>query len=246
MFGSATYLWVNVAVIIFPFLLSFDKKVAFYKQWKAFGLATLGTMAVFIPWDVWFTASGVWGFNDTYLLGPRLFGLPVEEWLFFITIPYACTFSYACFKAYLPKGMKKGAIANLHMAAILIFAAIPIVQFAVTGSWHAYTLSASILACVLSLLHRFVIRKPYVGWFYLAYPILVIPFLIANGVLTGLDFWHYTFWNTTPEMVSDQVVWYNNAENLGVRTWSVPVDDFVYGYGLILLNVTLFERFTTR
>lgn len=56
-------------------------------------------MLLFIPWDVWFTHLGIWGFNTGHLVGISLLGLPLEEWLFFICIPYACVYTYHCFRA---------------------------------------------------------------------------------------------------------------------------------------------------
>ena len=37
------------------------------------------------------------------------------------------------------------------------------------------------------------------------------------------------------------LVWYNNAENLGVRFFTIPVKDLFYGFELVLGNVILFE-----
>ena len=67
--NDLTYLWVNLAVISIPFVASFDKRVAFFQEWKAFWPACLLTMACFIAWDVIFTARGVWGFNSDHLAG---------------------------------------------------------------------------------------------------------------------------------------------------------------------------------
>jgi len=53
----------------------------------------IGLMAiVFLPWDIPSTVRGVRDFNDRYLLGPRIAGMPLEERLFFPTVPYACPF----------------------------------------------------------------------------------------------------------------------------------------------------------
>jgi len=57
---------------------------------------------IFIIWDVIFTKYDIWGFNDKYLVGLNIINLPLEEWLFFITIPYACVFIYDCIKYYFP------------------------------------------------------------------------------------------------------------------------------------------------
>ena len=51
-------------------------------------------MLLFIPWDIWFTDIGVWWFRDDYITGWKIFLLPIEEWLFFIVVPYACIFIY--------------------------------------------------------------------------------------------------------------------------------------------------------
>ena len=91
---DSLYLWVNLGAIFFPFVLSFNKLGYFYKRWKAVFIS-IGVMAAFIiSWDVLFTIWGVWGFNEQYLLGPTFLHLPLEEWLFFLCIPYAFMFLY--------------------------------------------------------------------------------------------------------------------------------------------------------
>jgi lycopene cyclase domain-containing protein len=62
------------------------------------------------------------------------------------------------------------------------------------------------------------------GWFYLAYFVSLVPFLIVNGILTSLP-----------------VVWYNNAHNLGIRLYTIPIEDTMYSLLLLLMNVWLYE-----
>ena len=51
------YLVVDLAVLALPLLLSFDKKVSFFKEWKYFLPVNLAVGAFFIAWDVWFTKA---------------------------------------------------------------------------------------------------------------------------------------------------------------------------------------------
>ena len=69
--------------------------------------------------------------------------------------------------------------------------------------------------------------------FYFAYAFILIPFSIVNGILTG------TF-------IDQEVVWYNDQENLGMRLGTIPVDDIFYNMLMLLACVTLYERFKER
>jgi lycopene cyclase domain-containing protein len=62
---------------------------------------------------------------------------------------------------------------------------------------------------------------------------MLIPFFIVNGVLTG-------------SWIDNQVVWYNDAENLGIRMGTIPVEDSIYAYSMILMNLYYFEYLCSR
>ena len=64
---------------LFPFALSFDKKVAFYKSWKYLFSAISIVALLFIVWDFVFTHYGFWGFTDKYPKWNFSFNLPLEE-----------------------------------------------------------------------------------------------------------------------------------------------------------------------
>jgi lycopene cyclase domain-containing protein len=66
--------------------------------------------------------------------------------------------------------------------------------------------------------------------FYVSFPVILIPFLIVNGILTG-------------SLIPGEVVWYNTEEILGIRILTVPVEDFAYGFSLILTNLMLMNYF---
>jgi lycopene cyclase domain-containing protein len=54
---------------------------------------------VYWVWDIAVTARGHWVFNPHYVLGIELFGLPLEEWLFFVIIAFVSVFTYEAVRA---------------------------------------------------------------------------------------------------------------------------------------------------
>ncbi len=93
-----TYLLIDLGAILIPFFFSFHPKLKFYKKWKSAWPAIIIVALGFISWDIFYTKISVWGFTADYLIGINFFGLPIEEILFFICIPYACLFTFHCFK----------------------------------------------------------------------------------------------------------------------------------------------------
>lgn len=236
MSSHGLYLLVDIGCILFPFIFSFYPKKPFYKLWRSVAVGTLAMMAVFIPWDMLFTHLGVWGFNENYLLGIQVGNLPLEEILFFICIPYACLFTYEAIKYYGAKNRFEKYSKAISIGYMLINLTLIITHYD-----HYYTMSANVVLLILLFINTFILKSRYMGWFHISWIILLIPFYISNGILTGIDFTQYPLWNIHPEQVADQIVWYNNAHNLGIRIWSVPLDDFFYGMAMLLLAVTVHE-----
>jgi lycopene cyclase domain-containing protein len=216
---------VNLCSIAIPFAFSFETRVAFYKNWKALGLALIIPAAVFIVWDSWFTSIGVWGFNPDYLTSIYVFNLPLEELLFFFCIPYACVFSYEVLNYFVkqdPFG-KYGRYATTILTYTLLAVAIQYREL-------AYTSLTALLTFGFLLVHLSVLKKPYWNRLLLAYLIILVPFFITNGILTGTG-------------LESPVVWYNNDENLGIRLLTIPIEDIFYGFLLIGSNISLYEYF---
>lgn len=225
----STYWWINLGSLAVPLVFSFHPRLGFYRTWWALFPALLLPGLLFIAWDVVFTRMGVWGFNPDHLSGGYWLGLPVEEWLFFLAIPYACVFTYDSLKGLVRRDVL-GPYA--HRITRVLIAVLLVVGLAALGRW--YTSVTFLLAALLLALHTFVWKSPYLGRFYLTYVVIfAFPFLIVNGMLTGLG-------------LPEPVVWYNDAENLGLRVLTIPLEDFVYGLLLFLMNVTLYEHLLGR
>jgi len=224
-----TYLLINLLSVSIPFAFSFHKRLNFYKTWYAFWPAVLITAAVFIAWDVLYTHWGIWGFNPQYLTGIYLLNLPLEEWLFFICIPYASVFTYASLNELIKKDIFAKIAAPLSWVLILGLFLIGLLNLG-----RLYTGVTFIASAVFLLANITVFKSKFLGRFYLAYiAVFAGPFLIVNGILTG-------------SFIDGTVVWYNNSENLFFRVFTIPVEDFIYGFFLLLMNITLYEYFMSR
>ncbi len=225
-----TYLLLDLGTLIFPLLLSFDRKVAFYTHWWRLFPAIGVAGAVFIIWDHFFTVAnytfeaagqqwtGIWNFNPEYLTGIYIASLPIEEWLFFLVVPYACVFIYEVLKAYFPNDR----LAPYGNNITLFFGGFSMV-LAIMNYEQWYTVTT--FGGLAILLYGSYMRKvPYMSRFFGMYIVQLIPFFLVNGVLTGLP-----------------VVVYNNAENLGIRIGTVPAEDSFYSMFLLLLTITVYE-----
>ncbi|MDT3404237.1 lycopene cyclase domain-containing protein [Mucilaginibacter terrae] len=218
------YLLINFLTVIFPVLLSFDKRVAFHKSWKFIWPGMAITGLVFLFWDVLFTLKGVWSFNDNYIVGIRFWGLPLEEVLFFLTVPFSCIFIYACLNYYIkwqfPAGISKW-ISNLMILLSMVMLAMYFDRL--------YTTVTFGLLLVMIFAVQYVLKSVWLPRFYMAYIVSLLPFYIVNGILTSVP-----------------IVLYNNAENIGRRVGTIPFEDHFYSLTLLLMNVAFFEYFKNK
>lgn len=217
------YLWINVLSFAGPFLLSFDKKVHFYTHWKTLFPAVLAVGTGFIAWDIYFTENGIWGFNPDYLSGITIINLPIEECLFFFTVPYACVFIYEVMKAYFPKFRP----AQLAYGFSFVFT-LTAISLALVFSQNWYTFYALLGAGLLNWIIYFGWTPKWYPYFVISFIITMIPFLIVNGVLTGA---------VTPE----PVVWYNENHIMGPRVVTIPVEDIFYNFFMLFPVVGIHE-----
>lgn len=223
------YLLLNVFTISVPLLRSFESKVAYYKSFSALFKSMAIVSTVFIVWDVIFTEMGVWGFTEDYLSGIWLLGLPLGEYLFFITVPFSCVFIYRVLIYFFPNDLMSRKVAYYVSEFLIgISMSLGVIHH---DKWYTSTTFLG-LGVTLLLLTR-VAKVDWLHRFYPAYAIAILPFFIKNGILTG-------------SFLETQVVWYNNAENLGIRLGTIPFEDVFYGMLLILGTVYFYERFRTK
>ena len=216
------YMIIDLASISIPFLFSFHPRIQFVKEWKYALPAIILAAIPYLIWDEWFTADGIWGFNPVYHSGIMIGSMPLEEILFFISIPYACLFTYWSMTKLTKLRMPASSQNVLYGVLFTVFALMMIF-----GSSQWYTFMDGLAAFVI-LLATFLVKRDLILKFFPVYLIILFPFFIVNGILTG--------WGIT-----DQVVWYNDSENMGIRVITIPIEDFAYGFSMLLLSTLLFE-----
>lgn len=216
-----TYLLIDVLCIAVPLLASFHRLSPFYKDWKFYLPVNIAVAAFFLVWDAVFTDMGIWGFNEAYITGIKLYNLPVEEILFFICIPYACTYTYYVISTHVKI---KPTVMPLYVSSILILL---LTATAVLNIGKLYT---SVTFLLLSVLLVFMVtsKNKMPPGFYPTYLLMLVPFFISNGLLTG-------------SWLEEPIVWYNNDHNLGIRMWTIPLEDAFYAMLLLLLNISAYE-----
>lgn len=222
------YLLLDLLTLSFPLVRSFESRIKFVRFWPGVFLGIAVMSLLFIPWDVWFTSKEVWGFNERFISGIKIANLPVEEWLFFIVVPFACAFIYEVLNYFLPNSPLKPVQDKITSLLILVSFVLSVLFVD-----RLYTFTTFSLLCLLLIWHLLINRSDYLGQFFLAFIIIQIPFLLVNGALTGL-------------FTDEPIVWYNNAENLNLRILTIPVDDIGYNMLMLLIVITVLEQYKVR
>ncbi|MGN6397240.1 MAG: lycopene cyclase domain-containing protein [Mucilaginibacter sp.] len=217
-----TYLLIDLLSVLVPVIASFHPSSRLYRRWyallPAIGVTTVG----YCVWDAWFTHKGVWGFNRAYLLGIYIWNLPVEEVLFFVCIPYACVFTFDSASKLFPIERATSRMKFFNYFLVAALAGLAIIYYPNYYSVTAFTIPAVII------LMATIKEVQWMRRFYLVYGVLMIPFMIVNGLLTGTG-------------LRAPIVWYNPGEIIGLRILTIPIEDVFYGMGLILINVWIYQ-----
>ena len=226
---SYYYLALDIFSFLVPFLFSFERKrMHFIQHWKSYFLAIISVGGFFILWDIYFTYQNVWGFNDDYLIGFRLIGMPIEEYLFFLLIPYSSVFIHYALEYFFPKFILSKKLTQI--ITIFLFTVASLVAIIYTE--RIYTLCSFGLFGLL-MLFQLNFQWKYLQRFYVSFIIIYIPFFFVNNALTGA-------YSEKP------VVYYDDLENLGIRVGTMPLEDSFYCFTLLYSIVVLFEFLKAR
>jgi lycopene cyclase domain-containing protein len=215
----STYLFINIAIIFFPLILSFDKNLKFYKNVPHVLQSIAFVSTAYLVWDVIATKRGDWAFNPEHLIGFYILDLPIEEILFFITVPYSCIFIYETVSFYIKE--KK---LNFNNKLFLVPAILVMILGTIFYDQN-YTFTVSI----------------YVGAFFIG------AILFNESLLDSRNFWITILIGFIPFLIvnyfltSIPVVTYNEAAFSGKRFITIPYEDFLYSFSMISLWILFYE-----
>jgi lycopene cyclase domain-containing protein len=174
----------------------------------------------FIVWDIWAARGGHWGFNPAFTIGPDILGIPLEEVLFFLTVPFAMIFVWEVVNKHFTErvlskwlGGSAVAIALLSSVALLLM------------HWQkGYTRSVA-LALIPTMLLLTITKLVYSRRFWVFSMLHLMLFMISNSILTALP-----------------VITYGEQSFIGFRIGTIPIEDFIFSYCLINSAVICYEK----
>ena len=138
--------------------------------------------------------------------------------MFFYVIPFCSLFAhFALFYAYPNLKLGKKTTRYISIAFVLSVAFYSKAYTVVNFSFLLVTITLGIV-WKIELLQQF----------YISFLVILTPFFIVNGILTGL-------------ITDVPVVWYDDAENLGIRLITIPVEDIGYAFTMLFGNLMIFD-----
>ncbi len=214
----STYLLINIAIIFFPLILSFDKNLKFYKKVPYVLQSVAFISTAYIVWDVIATKRGDWAFNPEHLIGINILGLPIEEILFFFTVPYSCIFIYETVCFYI-KETKLNFNGKLFLIPAILIIILGIIFY---DQNYTFTVSIFVGAFFIGaiLFNQSLLASRN---FWITMLISFLPFLIVNYFLTSIP-----------------VVTYNDTAFSGKRFITIPYEDFLYSFSMISLWILFY------
>lgn len=210
-------LFVMAAVTMFLFV---KKTIVFFTELKYMIPAIIFSGAIFILLNIRLLETGIISFNPNYLTGKNILSLPIEEWLFLLLISLFSFSVYILVNVNFANFEKPNLFLTISVILLLVFGfeawvsrekLVPFFIFFLLTIYFGYTIFRN----------RF---KMHLSKFYVSFGIAVVPFFLFKGILYSLP-----------------VILYNNEHILGIRLFSVPIEEFGFFFLLMLINITIFE-----
>lgn len=187
--------------------------------WAPMVRATLWGALPFVLWDI-AVVGRHWWFEPTRVLGPQLLGLPLEELGFFLVVPLAClvTWELVTFG-----GRPQSVGRNFTWPIVIAAAAATVVAVACGRGYTALVALAIAAAAIVDEACGTAVARSAAGRRH-ALAVVALT-TVFNGYLTARP-----------------IVRYAEAEQLGLRIGTVPIEDYGFGLALVWVTTVIYQR----
>ncbi|HLI93584.1 MAG TPA: lycopene cyclase domain-containing protein, partial [Puia sp.] len=143
-------------------------------------------------------------------------------------IPFSCLFTYYCLEMFFHLDW------TMKYQSALVWSLVGLFTIAISLHPHKmYPVVTGIMTIDILVFLHFIAKVSWLAKATLTYVALLPGFFLVNGVLTGTG-------------LRAPIVNYDPNQIMNVRVLTIPIEDFVYGYALILLNLYFFHVFRRR
>jgi len=188
-------------------------------------LSILCAFIFFVIWDE-LVINYFWSFNQKYISGFLIGRIPIEEVLFFISVPFACLFLWVNYKKLFVEIKEIKFFKNpLFLLLILVGAAFSLF---IGKIYSGVVLSVFFLVIVVDsiLKTKLFLQKHFLIFIF--------------GVVNILTFIFNLYLTARP------VVIYNTFLKTNINIISIPIEDFIYGMALISIVIIIYEKLNNR
>jgi len=218
----------NIEYLLFNFLILFFSSLgvviypgALLPRLRPALTAILGVGLLYLIWD-YFVTDWWWKFNAEFVLGVFVGRLPLEEILFFLTVPWSCLIIWVNLKS------KISSKPFFRLENILLLFSVPVGVWAtIYNKWYSALTALVILIVVLisKLSHHWLNSKSALVFLSMVFLLTII----FNGYLTARP-----------------VVIYNSDVISNIKIYTIPIEDLFYGLTLISASVILYEKLSEK
>jgi lycopene cyclase domain-containing protein len=213
------YLIFNIVIILGPILVYlFGTNKMVKPNSRSMIYAILIGAAFFVIWDE-LVIDYFWSFNREYIIGFLIGKIPIEEMLFFISVPFACLLLWVNYKNYISNKIIKNFVPSLIALSFFLSC-----TFLIYGKVYSGTV------------------------FFVFFGVVIIDILLKTNLFTKKSFIIFIFGITNLltfifnlYLTARPVVLYNELIKTNINLITIPMEDFIYGMALIALVIIIYE-----
>ena len=215
-----TFLSIDILVFLIPMFFMRDKRFESKRTFNQLIPGLFCIAALFTVWDLAFSHSLIRTFNPRYVIGFYFLGIPFEEYLLFLLIPFSITVCYEYLLCIRPHVKSKHNGNRLATALAVLFLIV-----AMVFHHRSYTFYTCLFSSLLLQFNVYFLRSNFLGRYFFVFAVALVPMMLIHSVLT-----------------SHPIIEYSHSAISGVLIGTVPFEDVVMFLLQTLLIITIFDN----